>query len=203
MGPSTIDHRTIEISPDLPLNFLLGCGLTPRQVAALREGAAQEDFSSEGDQPRLGSVFISYGGPDEAFATKLEKALADRGAQTFLFSKHAEPGKKLHHLMRDAINNHDRVILVCSRNSLDRSGVVNEIEEALQREAREGGASIMIPITLDDHVFTAWAGRRGLVQAIRDRVVADFRHTDQNESKFYEAVDRLLAALRNPAVPKR
>jgi len=67
------------------------------------------------------------------------------------------------------VNEHDRVILVCSQASLDRPGVLNEITETLQREARDGGAEYLIPITLDDYVFSGWKPKDpGVAQAIKD-----------------------------------
>lgn len=142
------------------------------------------------------TVFISYGGPDEEFAIRLEKELSRRGAQTFLFTKHAKPGEKLHRVMRDAVNKYDKVILICSEASLNRVGVLNEIEETLQREAREGGKSFLIPIRLDDYVLADWAPEHpGLAIAINDRVVADFRNTQNDEEIFQNALTRLYESL--------
>jgi len=41
----------------------------------------------------LQSTFISYGGPDEAFARKLNDALEKRGVITFFFKDDAPPGE--------------------------------------------------------------------------------------------------------------
>jgi len=145
------------------------------------------------------SAFISYGGPDELFAESLNRALQDRGIKTFFFAQHAIPGQKLHRLMREGVNTHDRVVLVCSRDSLDRPGVVNELEETLQREAREGGRSILIPIALDDYVFTDWAPERhDIAQAIRDRVVADFRGAAESQELFDATIERLIQGIKTP-----
>lgn len=144
----------------------------------------------------LQSTFISYGTPDAAFAARLNEALTSRGITTFFFPKDAIPGQRLHRLMREGVNMHDRIILVCSAASLNRPGVLNEITEALQREAREGGRDHLIPITLDDYVFVAWKPEDpGLAQAIKDRVVADFRGADEHPDTFAAAVSRLIAAL--------
>ena len=99
------------------------------------------------------SCFISYGGPDEVFAQTLYDSLTIKGVQAFFFPKHAVPGKRLHTVMREAVNQYDRVILICSKASLDRTGVLNELIETLQREAREGGKDYLIPIRLDDYLF--------------------------------------------------
>lgn len=94
--------------------------------------------------------------------------------------------------MRNGVNEHDRVILVCSETSLSRKGLRNEIEETLAREARDGGATYLMPVTLDDFIFD-WSDV--LAQPIRDRVVADFRHWREPEH-FTEGVVKLLKALR-------
>jgi hypothetical protein len=138
------------------------------------------------------STFISYGGPDSAFALRLRDRLHSNGVSTFFFETDALAGQKLHTVMRNGINAFDRVVLVCSRASLRRPGVRNEIEETLAREARDGGASYLIPITLDDYIFK-WDDP--LAQPICDRVVADFRG-HEHEDAFSEAVARLLKALR-------
>lgn len=143
------------------------------------------------------SVFISYGGPDGSFAEYLRDELKRNGISAFVFTKDAEPGAKLHRIMRDGVNQFDRVILVCSERSLNRPGVLNEIEETLQREAREGGRSILIPLSLDDYVFGDWAPERpDIALAVRDRVVADFRGITLGDSIAPPALDRLVKALR-------
>lgn len=145
------------------------------------------------------STFISYGSPDEPFARKLYEALKQNNVTTFFFAEHAVPGEKLHRLMRNGVNEYDRVILVCSKNSLDRTGVLNEIEELLAREARNGGTSYLIPVRLDNYVFHGWnPPHPDTAQAIRDRVVADFEGAESNQGKFDVAFSRLLLALSQP-----
>jgi TIR domain-containing protein len=145
----------------------------------------------------LASVFISYGGPDELFAIALNEALITRGVQTFIFAKDARLGEKLHREMRTNINLHDRMILICSRTALGRHGVQNEIEEVLQREAREGGRTILLPITVDDYVFAEWTPERSdLALSVRDRVIGDFKDVKIGHPNFSGAVDRLVRSLR-------
>ena len=145
----------------------------------------------------LRSTFISYGSPDEAFARKLYEALHRNGVTTFFFPEHAVPGEKLHRTMRTKVNELDRIVLVCSSGSLDRKGVLNEIEEALAREARDGGAAYLIPITIDDYVFAGWKPPNpDTAQAIRDKVVADFRGADADPAKFQSALLKLIVALK-------
>ncbi|NTX56976.1 toll/interleukin-1 receptor domain-containing protein [Myxococcus sp. CA039A] len=143
------------------------------------------------------TTFISYGAPDEGFARNLYEALHRNGVKSFFFPAHAKPGVKLRRLMHEGINQYDRVILICSRSSLDRPGVLNEIQEALSRESRSGGLELLVPIRLDDYVLKGWTPLdSSIAQSIRDRVVADFEGTEKSPVKFERALHRLLAALK-------
>src|SRR5438046_7306697 len=93
----------------------------------------------------LQSTFISYGGPDEPFARKLHQALSANQVMTFFFPVHAKIGERIHREVYRRLQEHDRVLLVCSRTSLDRPGVLHEIEETFAREARDGGATYLLP----------------------------------------------------------
>jgi hypothetical protein len=142
------------------------------------------------------SVFLIYGGPDESVARRFYETFSRWGIACFFFPESAEPGKRLHRTMYDGINDHDRVVLLCSRSSLERPGVLNEIERLLSREASEGGTELVIPVALDDHVFTTWEPSRGdLAAQMRERVVADFRHAVGNPKEFRKQFARLLKAL--------
>ncbi|MCH8962601.1 MAG: toll/interleukin-1 receptor domain-containing protein [Bacteroidetes bacterium] len=122
--------------------------------------------------------------------------MEDRNIDNFLLPNDGVPGQFLHEAMRQAVNSHDKVILICSKQSLDRTGVLNEIEETLRRESREGGRSILVPITLDDYVFNEWAPAKSDHQtAVLDRIVGDFRNTPNNSEQFDKQFGRLLTAL--------
>ena len=71
-GPSTIDHRTLEMSGELPVEFLRGCGLPDSfidYIPSLFSGAAIDFYS----------CFISYSHADEEFGEKVHDTLQDRG----------------------------------------------------------------------------------------------------------------------------
>lgn len=146
------------------------------------------------------SVFISYGGKDEAFAERLNEALRAGGIITWFFKTDAKPGEKLHNVMRDGVNSHDRVLLICTENSLQRSGVSNEIEKVLEREAREGGTAILIPVIVDSYLLNKWSpsslNLKSRRQEIIGRVVADFRGATTSQQKFDIGISRLILALR-------
>jgi hypothetical protein len=98
--------------------------------------------------------------------------------------------------MRLGVCDYDRVLVVCSRQSLDRPGVANEIEECLVREARKGGSEVLLPIRLDDYVFEDWQPERAdLADAVRSRVIGDFSTAASDPEALQASVDRLLPAL--------
>lgn len=143
------------------------------------------------------SVFISYGNPDHAFAAKLNAALQKRKVKTWFFPEDAVPGEKLHRTMSDGVNAHDRVVMICSKTSLERAGVLAELEEALAREAELPGGEVIIPVMIDDHVLTDWAPtKKDMLRRIRQRVIADFRGTDADDALFERQVERVVKALR-------
>ena len=102
-------------------------------------------------------------------------ALKAANVVTFFFPESATIGERIGEEVFRRLQEHDRVILVCSRSSLDRPGVLNEIQETLDREARDGGRTYLLPITLDDYVLTDWRHVQPiLAQRIRGRMVGDF-----------------------------
>ncbi len=123
-------------------------------------------------------------------------SLKAEGVTTFFFRDDAVPGDELHAMMRRGVNEHDRVILVCSEASLNRNGLLNEIKETLRREARDGGRSYLIPVVLDDYLFDAWKpSDPGLApEAVTSRVAADFR----KPAEFKAGVAKLVKALKKP-----
>ncbi|HWA78465.1 MAG TPA: toll/interleukin-1 receptor domain-containing protein [Polyangiaceae bacterium] len=193
---SVVDHESVVMSlaapqlkeflrrtgmPDVFVEYMIDCArsLDPQEVFSL-----------------LRSTFISYGGPDEGFARKLNAALEMQGVNTFFFKDDAAPGERLHRVMRRGVNEHDRVILICSRASLARPGLLNELEETLAREARDSGNAYLIPVRLDDYVIDGWSpDRSDLALAVRDRVIADFRNHEDTDA-FKAEVAKLIVALR-------
>jgi len=143
------------------------------------------------------SLFISYGDPDEIYVSFINNHLVGEGIQTWFFPTDSLPGQKLHRVMFEGVNNHTRVLLVCSESSLCRSGVLNEVERVLEREAREGGTDILLPITFDDYVFEEWAPQRtDLADQVRSRVITKFPKETEKTHEFCEAASKLVKVLR-------
>lgn len=127
----------------------------------------------------------------------LYEALKAHGVVTFFFPASATFGERIDSEVFRRLQEHDRMILICSRNSLDRPGVLNEIQETFDREARDGGTTYLLPVTLDDYVFSGWRTTHPeLAERVGRRVVGDFRGTARSKTKFNSALDRLLDALK-------
>lgn len=196
-GPSIVDHRSIarSLQCDSLLPFLVDTGM-PHVVAAYLIDSVQS-LDSNGLFNILHSTFISYGGPDQKFAEKLQNALDKNGVKTFLFTKHAKLGSTIHSAIRSGIYEHDRVVLVCSESSLKRPGVLGEIELALRKETNEGGTKLLIPIALDDYIWTGWAPDNAhLKSEVLERVIGDAKGADTNKITFDGMLRRLLDALK-------
>lgn len=139
------------------------------------------------------TLFISYGGPDEAMAAKINSAIKSRGVVTWFFPEDSVPGDKLHRMMSEAIYKYDRTLLICSKESVLRYGVLNEIERMLEREASEGGSDIIIPVSLDDYIFNEWSPERAdIKQQVTSRVVSKI-----NNENFDSEIEKILSALRH------
>ncbi|PXX66708.1 pentapeptide repeat protein [Nocardia tenerifensis] len=202
-NPSTIDARAVMktyTSPRLK-GFMIECGVPPIFAEYMI------DCARALGEPLIGrlmqSTFISYGGPDAKFAAKLYEALKAHGAIVFYFPESATLGERIDNEIYRRLSEHDRVILICSRASLDRPGVLHEIQETFDREARDGGATYLLPIMLDNYVLTDWKkAHPALAERVGRRVVGDFRGADKSAAKFAAALNRLIDALKTsrPAV---
>jgi len=196
-APSNIDYRTIIRSHRNPRlkRFIVDCGVPEIFAEYMIDCANALDISLK--KMLMQSTFISYGTPDESFARKLYKALRAHGVVTFFFPETATIGERISSEVFRNIQEHDRVLLVCSRNSLTRSGVINEIQETLDREARDGGATYLLPITIDDYVFREWRTiNPALAESVGRRIIGDFRKSRHSSDAFDRAVSRVVDALK-------
>lgn len=188
-GHYTVPKKTILYSSHVHID--------QNQAINFLNQLTEDSYEMIDEQQILSTVFISYGKPDEKFAGKINERLKQNGVKTWFFPTDAVPGDKLHRAMSNGVVEHDRVLLICSKSSLERGGVLNEIERVLEREAREGGTSILIPITIDDFVFSDWAlNRPDISQQIQSRVIGIFSNAEENEPEFNKQFDKLLISLK-------
>ena len=206
-GPSSIDVNTlIRTAGNIPENFLRGAGIPENIIAFL------SSLKEEGT--RFYTCFVSYGSPDSDFAKRLYNDLTGKEVRCWKYDESAVIGRGIWANIDQAIGVYDKVVVICSRDSLNRPGVLNEIERALQKEEslRQENArliketekgkkpklldeDVLCPVRLDDYVITEWKHPRKA--DVTKKHIGDFCDWKANKKKYDLEFRKLLNAL-NP-----
>ncbi len=187
VGPSSIGIDTIlRSNAQIPVEFLRGAGVPQSLITYFPSlvGRAFEFYS----------CFISYADEDIEFAEKLFKDLRRRRIRCWLFREHAKWGESVWGEIDRSIRLYDKLVVVCSQNSLQSGPVIREIERALQKEDREK-RNVLFPIRIDDYLFDEWKHERKA--DVVSKVVGDFRGWKDHD-KYSYAFGKLLSALNKP-----
>lgn len=205
--PSAIDSPTLRLTasglgsaPDYKrqdfLRFLVAAGVDNELMPVLQ--------SWIGQPVEYYSIFISHSSMDKAFCRRLYRDLQSLGIRCWLDEKQLMPGDSILGGIDRGIKNWDRLLLVCSQNSLcPVSGwwIEQELERALakERELRRTGKEIgtLIPVTIDDYVFTEWSGHYR--STVIERNIGDFR--DLSIESYTESLRKLVSALDRSRCP--
>jgi hypothetical protein len=211
-GPSTIDHRTIEISGNLPIEFLRGCGLSDWQIELgrlsnpnLATGKVTEILNDiailwSAHPVQYHSYFIRFSHDDEIFARKLHGELQRRGIRVWLDEKPLLPEDEPYEQLDGRVRLRDRVLLCCSKSSLTGWWADNEINLALEKEQklmkrRNQKVLALIPLDLDGFVHSEeWKSAKK--EIMLSRLLIDFRNTDNDEDKFDGQLKIVILTLR-------
>jgi hypothetical protein len=190
IGPSTIGIDTIYLSQgEIPEVFLRGAGVPDDFIKYMR--------SLTGKALQFYSCFISYSDKDRDFVEHLYKDLQSNGVRTWYFPEDAKCGEYVWGEIDRAIKKYDKVVVVCSQNSLQSGPVLREIERALQREDREH-KNILFPITIDDYVFNEWKhARRDDVVSRVAGIFKDWRDPSSYQKAFRKLLEGLQAESSN------
>jgi uncharacterized protein YjbI with pentapeptide repeats len=185
-APSVVDIPTIYRSNGkIPEVFLRGCGVPENFIAFMR--------SLTGKTFGFYSCFISHSVKDEQFCERLYANLQAKGVRVWYFPEDAKWGETVWGEIDRSIKVYDKLIVVCSENSLQSGPVNREIERALSREDKEG-KNILFPIRIDDYIFEKWEHERK-ADVVR-KVVGDFSGWDKDAAKYDKAFDKLLKGLQ-------
>ncbi len=185
VGSSTFDLETIRYSAGkIPDSVLRDLGFPIEMLPYLN--------SFSGEPISFYSAFISYSHLDQEFCERLNADLRREKIRTWYFPNNATWGEGVWSEIDKGIRLHDKVIVVCSKHSLQSGPVLREVERALAREDQEH-RSVLFPIKLDDYIFNEWNHPRRA--DVVSKVAGDFRDwTDK--PKYAAALNRLIASLR-------
>jgi hypothetical protein len=191
IGPSTISIDTIYRSGGkIPEAFLRGAGVPDAFITYMA--------SLVGQPIQFYSCFISHSSQDKQFCARLYADLQARHVRTWYFPEDARWGEPVWGEIDHSIQGYDKLVVVCSKNSLQSGPVLREIARALNREDREG-QSVLFPIRIDDYIFKHWAHPR---QAdVLAKVVGDFSGWARSPEHYDKAFERLLRALQASEKP--
>lgn len=181
--PIYVDPQTLSLSPELPLKFLQGAGLSDEFISFYR---------SLGAAIRFYTAFISYSSSQQEFADRLYADLQRENIRCWLATEHLRIGDRFRQTIDDAIRIHDKLLLIFSADAVQSEWVEDEVNAALDRERRRG-EEVLFPITVDGAI---WDTDRAWARAIRDkRHIGDFRGWGDDPS-YSKAFVRLLRDLR-------
>lgn len=203
-GPTALDSRTLRSNiTKLPRSFLRGAGYSDKEIEAL--------LALYRDHKTFFSCFISYARSDFEFADHVRRQLLKHDISCWQDVHDMRGGAQWRGQIYDAIEKQDKLVLICSQESLARPAVVEEIQEAIERE-RQTGAQKLFPIRLDDYILSEELekiARRNVkdgkwkenwVTYVRSFHIPDFSAWKKPKT-FRTEFNKLVEALQAP--PKR
>lgn len=192
-GECVIDFKTLQASGKLSNSFYQKLKLPHSFIDYLPE------FK---DNPiEFFSVFLSHSWVNKEFVRVLYEELNNRGIHVWYDEKSMDIGEDIYESISEGVKKYDKVILVCSEAALESWWVDQELNLILdkERELQKKGikdAKLLIPITVDDHIFNWKRGKHG---AIKSRKIGDFQEVADPQKadpqKWDEAVKKLINAL--------
>lgn len=189
-GPSYLSTSTLEFTVDEISRsgtfrtdievFLRGAGVALEAFEQFERGLRSHAFCS---------AFISYSHTDRNFATWLLEELQRRGIRCWLDDKNMLPGDNILDKMAEAIGSHDKILVCCSKASLESWWVKDEIHKVLEIERHVPRTHRIIPLLLDDYLLDTWED--GLAANLRSRRAADFRQVSGRQEQLESLIDAL------------
>jgi hypothetical protein len=184
LGPSIIDHRTLQRSGPLPLAFLRGVGLPDNLIDYLPSLLSQPI--------QFYSCFISYSSKDQAFAERLHADLQAKGVRCWFAPEDLKAGDRLAETIDAAIRVRDKLLLILSETSVASAWVLKEVRTALAEEERHT-RTVLFPVRIDAAVMETteqWAH-----DIRRTRHIGDFTRWKEHDA-YRKALERLLRNLK-------
>jgi TIR domain/Pentapeptide repeats (8 copies) len=192
-GPSTIGVDALYRSQGkIPDKFLHDAGVSEDIIDIARS-------LRTGPPIQLHSCFISYSTKDEEFVLRLHSRMREANMRVWCAAKDLQSGKKLHEQLFEAIQFHDRLLIVLSEHSIQSEWVMTEIRKARETEKKEKRRKLF-PIRLTDFetlrdwtCFDADTGK-DLAVEVREYFIPDFSNWKDHDA-FESAFARLKKDL--------
>lgn len=216
---SSLDSKSIQKVWKLPIKFLRGVGLSDYEIKALNllnpeiNDTQVVDLTDKIYHLRSSGViqyyscFISYSHTDKEFAKKLNDNLQERGIRIWLDEHQLLPGENIIDGVDRGIKVYDKVILICSKSSLNSWWVDNEIDKAIEKEKQlwrknKKKTNAIIPIDIDGFIRNGnWDD--GKKNQITNRVIESFEGWKNPGFNFSERLDRIIKALVPGKISKK
>jgi hypothetical protein len=194
-GPSSIDSSTLLRSrgPEAE-GFFFSAGVPLALIAAARR------LSMSGPALQFNSVFISYSSEDTVIAEKIYDALRSRGVRVWFAPRNMRGGQLLFDQIDEAIQVHDRLLVLLSEASLKSNWVKTELMRAWRRELTEH-RRILFPVLLSPfdrlRLWSCFDADTGtdVAAAVRAYFIPDLCDWS-DENRFQAGVRQIIDDLR-------
>jgi uncharacterized protein YjbI with pentapeptide repeats len=187
IGPSSVAIDTIFNSKGMiPEVFLKGAGVPDEFInffASTRPESA----------PLFHSCFIYYSSKDDEYFRLLQKELLQRHIRSSYLCDSEKWDEEFWGEIDRVIANYEKLIVICSENSLKNEKASWIIERALQRGESEG-TNILLPVQIDDYLAGKWKHEKK--DEVVKKVAADFTGWKKDNGKYEAGIESLMGSVR-------
>lgn len=162
LGPSEFTIRTLQKNADVPSEFWEAAGITASIGDAIVQFGRPSSYHS---------CFISFASADELIAENIYQVLRAQGVSAWKAGQSLSIGDSLRAAVFNAIDQHEKLLVIISSSSENSQWVEQEVEKAFAKERRTGSLHIL-PIRIDD---TAMTSSKAWIESLRNtRHIGDF-----------------------------
>lgn len=190
---STVGIDTINRSGgNIPEVFLRGCGV-PETFITYAKSLINNPID-------FYSCFISFTEKDDAFSERLYNDMQMAGIRCWRWKEDAKWGRTLRKEIDEAVRYYDKLVVICSKESLKAPAVLEEIERALDKEDAQRRAGdegeVLFPIAIDRYIFDEW--EHELKIRLMRKTIGNFYDCGSDLEKYRRSVERLVKDLNRP-----
>ena len=178
-------NSIIKSENKIPKGILDNCGVTQKSLKKI--SANIQNIKSN-----YHSCFISYSSNDEEFVRKIYKELQNNNVKCWFAPENLKTGDRLRKSLDNEIYNHDKLMLVISKNSINSQWVEQEVEKALEKE-RMNNKTVLFPIAIDEDLFLQ---NNGWISYLKNTRNITFFLNWQLDHEFERSFNKILNDLK-------